>query len=500
MNRADVNLDTEHHKGVIDRRIFGGFLEHLGRAVYEGVYDPGSPLSDEHGFRTDVIEALLPLGMPVVRYPGGNFVSSYDWKDGIGPRESRPARPDYAWRSIETNQFGTDEFMTWTKKVNTEPMLAVNLGTAGTTEAAQLLEYCNMPAGTYWADRRVKNGHREPYGASFWCLGNEMDGPWQAGHVPAEVYAQRAEQAAMVMRGLDRTIQTIACGSSGRHMKTYLEWDRVVLEYCWHCVDYISAHRYSENYRDDSAWFLAEGMEIDRVIEDYAGLLSYVRAVKKSDKSVYLSFDEWNVWYRARSGSHEDGGWTQAPHLIEEVYNLEDALVVAQYLTSFLRHADVVKVACIAQIVNVIAPLLTGPKGLLVQSTYHPFRLFSQYAVGTALTPVIQSPTYMAGARGEAPILDAAASHDLEAGTLSVFLVNRDQRNDLLVNIRCSDRRLTEVLSVNVLGGGDVKAENTWDAPNRVTPRQGEAGFTEDGALQVRVPAPGLAVVRAATP
>jgi len=348
MIQAKLHVDVQHHVGAIDRRIFSGFLEHLGRSVYQGMYDPGNPLSDENGFRLDVLEALRPLRMPTVRYPGGNFVSCYDWKDGIGPRESRPARPDYAWRSVEGNQIGTDEFMVWAKRLGTDPMLAVNLGTAGTAEAAHYLEYCNLRTGTYWADQRARNGHADPYGVKLWCLGNEMDGPWQAGHVSAAVYAQRAEQAAVVMRGLDPSIETIACGSSGRELPTYLEWDRTVLEHCWKSIDYISAHRYSNNTRDDSAWFLGEGVEIDRVIDDYAGLLDYVRGVKKSSKRVYLSFDEWNVWYRARGGDHEDGHWSEAPHLLEEIYNLEDALVCAQYLASFMRHADVVKIACIA--------------------------------------------------------------------------------------------------------------------------------------------------------
>jgi len=497
MNHASLHLDTQYHVGPIDRRIFSGFLEHLGRAIYEGVYDPDNPISDECGFRRDVLEVLHPLRMPLVRYPGGNFVSCYNWKDGIGPRDQRPAHPDYAWRSIESNQFGTDEFMTWCKGLATDPMLAVNLGTAGTAEAAQLLEYCNLAGGTYWSDLRARHGHPEPYGVKLWCLGNEMDGPWQAGHVPAEIYAQRAEQAAVVMRGMDSSIETIVCGSSGRDMKTYLQWDRVVLEYCWEVVDYISAHRYSENYRDDSAWFLAEGVEIDRTIEDYKALLNYVRGVKKSDKHVYLSFDEWNVWYRARSGDAVDGHWARAPHLLEEHYNLEDALVCAQYLAGFIRHADVVKIACLAQIVNVIAPILTRADGLLLQSIYYPFALFSRHAVGNALTPVIAGPTYHAGERGDVAVLDAAASYDEASGAVAAFLVNRSQEEELSVSIKLVDRPFSQVLSVDVLGGGNVKDANTWEHPHRVTSARGSASLDEFGVVHVRMTAPGLAIVRA---
>ncbi|MEI8197456.1 MAG: alpha-N-arabinofuranosidase, partial [Phycisphaerae bacterium] len=325
---AQVLVDTHYHVGPVDPRLFSGFLEHLGRAVYEGVYDPGNPLSDARGFRQDVLAALQPIHMPLVRYPGGNFVSAYDWRDGVGPQASRPRRPEFAWKSIETNQFGTDEFMAWCRLAETSPMMAVNLGTAGAREAAALLEYCNLPPGTYWSDLRKANGHVEPYGAKIWCLGNEMDGPWQAGHCRPEEYGQRARAAAAMMKGLDPTIQTVLCGSSGRFMSSYLEWDRLCLEHCWEQVDYVSLHRYSNNNRQDSAWFLAEGVEIERVLQDYTGLLNYVRGRKLADKRVYLSFDEWNVWYKNQS---MDGQGSAAPHLLEEVYNVEDAIVCMQF-------------------------------------------------------------------------------------------------------------------------------------------------------------------------
>ena len=497
MDTAKLTLDPAYVLGAIDPRIYGSFIEHLGRAVYGGIYEPGHPEADEQGFRKDVLALVKELNVPIVRYPGGNFVSGYNWEDGVGPVADRPARLELAWGVTEPNTFGTDEFAEWAKAANTEVMMAVNLGTRGAEEARNLLEYCNHPAGSYWSDLRIKNGHKDPYQIKTWCLGNEMDGPWQAGHVPAQVYAQRADQAALMMKGLDPSIETILCGSSHNNMRTYMEWDRQVLEYCWDKVEYISAHRYSNNYRGDSAWYLAEGIEIDRTLDDYTALLNYVRAVKKSSKRVYLSFDEWNVWYRAREGDDANGHWARAPHLLEEVYNLEDAVVVAQYLTSFLRHADTVKVACIAQIVNVIAPILTRPGGLLVQSIYHPFVLFSQHAIGNALTPVIQAPLYRAGERGEVPMLDAAASHDEASKTAAFFLVNRSQQEELLVTIDVADRPLVRVIGASVLGGGDVKQANTWDDPHRVVPVRGAATIDDRGALQIRIPAPGLAVVRA---
>ncbi len=281
-HHAEVHLHTEHRIAPVDARIFGGFLEHMGRAVYGGVFDPGNPLSDERGYRTDVMEVLRSLRMPMIRYPGGNFVSNHDWRHAVGPRDQRPRRPDFAWRSIETHQFGTDEFMEWCDALGTAPMMAVNLGTGTAADAAALLEYCNLPGGTSYADQRIANGVARPYGVKLWCLGNEMDGPWQAGHVPATTYAERALAASQLMKRLDPTIATIACGTSARMLPSYMEWDRTVLEQCWESIDFISAHRYSRNDRDDTKSFLAEGVVIDEVLDDYRGVLAYVKARKRS--------------------------------------------------------------------------------------------------------------------------------------------------------------------------------------------------------------------------
>jgi alpha-N-arabinofuranosidase len=496
MHVATVSLDTQHHAGPVDPRLFSGFLEHLGRAVYEGVYDPGSPHSGRDGFRRDVLAALRAMRMPLVRYPGGNFVSCYDWRDGIGPRAKRPVRPDFAWKSQEPNAFGVDEMLAWCRKLGSAPMMAVNLGTLGAPEAAALLEYCNLPAGTAWADRRVAHGHRAPYAIRTWCLGNEMDGPWQAGHVPAGVYAQRAAAASQQMKGLDPAIETVLCGSSGNGMPTYMSWDREVLEYAWDTVDYLSVHRYSGNHAGDSAWYLAEGVEIDRILEDYDHLLGYVRALKRSRKRVFISFDEWNVWYRARGDS---GGWARAPHLLEEEYNLEDALVCAQYLNSFVRRADVVKIACLAQIVNVIAPILTRRDGLLRQTIYHPFVQLASHAAGLSLRPLVDSPLYRAGARGDVPVLDLSATYDPDCGTACVFLVNRDRQRALPTTLRFADARVAGLLGAEVLAGPDLKQANTWEQPDAVHPIPATATVVRrDGTAALRLPPASLTVVRLA--
>jgi alpha-L-arabinofuranosidase len=494
---ARLGLNTEFHAGTVDRRIFGGFLEHLGRAVYGGVYDPGNPLSDEHGFRRDVIAALARLNMSLVRYPGGNYVSAFDWKHGVGPRSQRPRRPDYAWQSIETNQFGIGEFTRWCAAVGCRPMLAVNLGTEGAREAGELVEYCNLSGGTSWSDARIAHGHKEPFGVELWGLGNEMDGPWQAGHTTAESYARKAFQASFLMKQLDPTIQTVAAGSSGRGMPTYLEWDRQVLETCWNTIDFISAHRYSENPNRDIDWYLAEGVEIDRILDDYAATIGYVRGRMRSNKQVHLAFDEWNVWYRARGGVHSNGGWQEAPPLLEEVYNLEDALVAAQYLAAFLRRAELVKVACIAQIVNVIAPVMTRAEGLWLQTIYHPFALFSANCGPVSLAPRIVAPRYGAGARGEVPALDAAATFDPATGDVAAFLINRSRHDELSVTVQLDDRVCSETATCTLLSG-DPLAENTWQDRERVLPRAGRVEVA-GGVVRLRIPAPGLAVVRVRT-
>ena len=487
MPNATITLDPDRNAGKIDRRIFSGFLEHLGRAVYEGIYDPGNPLSDQRGFRRDVLEVMRQMRMPYVRYPGGNFISNYDWKDGIGPADTRPVRADFAWQTSEPNTFGTDEFMDWCEAAGTAPMMAVNLGTGTAKSAAEFVEYCNHPSGTYWSDLRRSNGHAGPHDVKIWCLGNEMDGPWQAGHVPASEYALRAEQAGKLMKGVDPTIETIIAGSSGNHMPEYMEWDRTALEYTWDHVDYISAHRYSRNDQDDTPWFLAEGVEIDRIIQDYRSLLGYVRAVKKSSKQVYLSFDEWNVWYKARGTEHQKGNWAQAPHLIEEDYNLEDALVVAQYLNSFIRNTDIVKMACLAQIVNVIAPVLTRENGILLQSIYHPFVRYSALASGDSLTPVVAGPMYLAGDRGEVPALDVSASYDGPNGRATVFAVNRDSENSITATLSITGRSVSGAGEGWLLTGDSPKAHNDWDAPGRVTPVSCEVAV-EDGVARVVMP------------
>jgi alpha-N-arabinofuranosidase len=377
-------------------------------------------------------------------------------------------------------------------------MMAVNLGTLGPAEAAALVEYCNLNTDTRWAQARRDNGSPEPHAVKMWCLGNEMDGPWQAGHMPAEQYALKARNAARLMRGLDPSIELIAAGSSGRQMETYLEWDRTVLETCWDDIEFISAHRYSSNAANNTPEFLAEGVVIDSILDDYAGLIAYVKGVKQSDHDVHVSFDEWNVWYKERGGVAQDGKWDTSPALLEEVYNLEDALVCAQYMNSFIRRADVVKVACLAQLVNVIAAVLTRTDGMLKQSIYYPFALYSKHATGISLTPAVHGDTYDAGERSEVEFIDASASFDEASGELALFIVNRSVDQDSTVTIDLSDRTITGAGTVQILTGDHPKLANTWEQPENVVPSTGTSQL-ENGVLTIDVPKLGMAVVSGVT-
>ena len=483
MQETTISLHTAFEVGEVDPRLFGGFLEHMGRCVYEGVYEPGSKHADEDGFRRDVLGALERLAMPVIRYPGGNFASGYHWPDGVGPREARPTVRELAWQSIETNQFGTDEFLRLCRKLDWTPMLSVNLGTGTPEEARDWVEYCNAPAGTRHADARSANASAEPYGVPLWCLGNEMDGPWQLGHVPAEQYAIRAQQAAKMMKDVDRSIELVLCGSSTVLLPSYMQWDREVLEYVGGLVDYVSLHRYVDNRAGDTADFLAVTNAIDRQIEEMDAVCRFVQAKRRSPKRAYLCFDEWNVWYK---NMQMDGAGKQAPHLIEERYNLEDALVVAGFFNSFLRHADVVKIANIAQIVNVIAPIQTRGDEMFLQTIFHVFEMYTKRRTGRSLRAVVAGPTYDGAQNGRVHTIDTSAV--CHGSVLHVFLTNRSLEESAPVSIQLADRSVAAVGACEIVTGDDPKMENSFEAPGRIEARPFDGVEKRVGGLFVELP------------
>lgn len=485
---AHIYLDTERGISPISPLLFSGFAEHMGRAIYEGIYDPKSPHADERGLRKDVLAALRELNFRAMRYPGGNFLSGYRWLDGVGPVEQRPRRRDLAWQSIETNEFGTNEFIEFCKAVNTEPMFAVNMGTGTIQDAANLVEYCNAPVGTQYANLRAEHGYHDPHNVKYWCLGNEMDGPWQIGHLEADEYGRKAREAAKMMRWHDSSIKLILCGSSNAKMPTYPEWDRVALEYCWDQVDYHSMHYYANNHDNDTASYLALSAEFEDFVDTLSGVLRYVKAKRRSKHEVYLSWDEWNVWYKATLQNDVQGKWGQAPHLIEEVYNLEDALVVAQWMNVFLRKSDVLKVACLAQIVNVIAPILTTRDAMLKQSIYYPFLLFSKLASGIALDVAVKSPRYNTAKFGDMPLLDVSSSFDEASGANAIFIVNRSQTDSIPVEVHWQDRAPKSISAVYQLAGTDPKAANTYENPNQITAVKVETPALSDHSISVSVP------------
>ena len=484
MERTFLELHSKYSIAEVSPWLFGGFLEHLGRSIYQGVFDPESSHADADGMRTDVIAALAELEMTIVRYPGGNFTSGYHWEDGIGPAADRPTVRELAWQSLEPNQFGTDEFIALCRKLDWQPMLAVNLGTGSPEEARNWLEYCNSPTGSRFADRRDANGQTEPHAVPVWCLGNEMDGPWQLGHVPAEQYAIRAQQAAKMMRDTDPSIATVACGSSSPEMSTYLEWDRTVLEHVGSLADYVSLHRYVGNPNDDTADYLALSNSIDAQIEAVDACARYVQGKRKSKRRAYLCFDEWNVWYRARGGVHADGQGKFAPPLLEEVYNVEDALVVGLFLNAFIRHADVVRIANLAQLVNVIGPILTRGDALLKQSIFYAFRMISTRKHGTALAGRVVGPGYDSPSYGQVDYLDQSAI--LDGNHLHVFAINRSLDEHMPLTVRLADGAITRVVSSETLHG-DPKAMNDFDDPDvvRAVPFD---GWTADGNAAADLP------------
>jgi alpha-L-arabinofuranosidase len=490
---ASFVLDPAFTVAPVSRRTFGSFVEHMGRCVYTGIYEPGHPTADADGFRQDVLALTRELGVSLVRYPGGNFVSGYRWEDGIGPVADRPVRRDLAWHSLETNEVGIDEFMAWARKAGVEVMYALNLGTRGVQEALDVHEYLNHPDRTHLAELRRSNGAAQPYGVTMFCLGNEMDGPWQTGHKTAHEYGRLAAETARALKSAEPGLELVACGSSSSSMPTFAAWESEVLELAYDQVDYISAHAYYEPIDGDLGSFLASAVDMDHFVNSLVATADSVAARLKSSKRLKISFDEWNVWYLSRfqaERSTEPGGWEVAPRVIEDCYNVTDAVVVGGLLISLLRHSDRVTAACQAQLVNVIAPIRTEAGGPAWRQTiFHPFAITSRLAKGTVLRVEIQSPTYGTKRFGEVPVLDAVATHDTESGDVTVFVLNRHltEPAELTVPLTAFGRAL-KVAESWTLSDDDLTATNTADHPDRVVPHPADRVSCADGVLHATLP------------
>ncbi len=463
--KAKLYLDREFQIAETDPRIFGSFVEHLGRAVYTGIYQPGHPAADGNGFRRDVMDLVRELDVPIIRYPGGNFVSDFCWEDSVGPKELRPRRLDLAWKSLETNEVGLQEFSKWAEAVNSEVMMAVNLGTRGIADACNLLEYCNHPGGTKYSDLRISHGKKEPYGFRTWCLGNEMDGSWQLGHKTAAEYGLLAAETAKAMKIIDPSTEFVVCGSSHEHMDTFPVWEETVLSECYDYVDYLSLHSYYGNRSGDTNDFLAKSDDFERFIRKVVSACDYVMAKKRSKKRMYLSFDEWNVWFH--SDGHdaeimEKNPWGIAPPLLEDIYTLEDALLVGLMLIVLLKNADRVKVACLAQLVNVIAPIMTSPDGdAWRQTIFYPFLHASKYGRGTVLQPQIRAELHETSGHGAVTDIESVAVRSGETRELTIFAVNRNLCEDVEFTAELRGYEKAELVEHIALFGDDLKAVNT---------------------------------------
>ncbi|MDR7158426.1 alpha-N-arabinofuranosidase [Arthrobacter sp. BE255] len=486
-----ITIDRAAVVAPVSRRIFGSFVEHLGRCVYDGIYEPGHPTANEDGFRLDVIELVKELGSSTIRYPGGNFVSGYRWEDGVGPREKRPVRRDLAWHSLESNQVGLDEFARWCKLTGSELMMAVNLGTRGIEAALDLLEYTNHPSGTALSEQRIANGAKDPYNIRMWCLGNEMDGPWQIGHMSAEDYGKIAARTASAMKTADKNLELVVCGSSGSSMPTFGEWERVVLEHSYDYVDYISCHAYYQERNGDLGSYLASSLDMQYFIETVVATADHVKHKLKSKKTIQLSFDEWNIWYldEHQASDEVNEEWTHAPRQLEDTYSVADAVVFGNLLITLLKNHDRVAAASLAQLVNVIAPIMTEPGGdTWRQTTFFPFSVTSRLARGEVLRPRIDAGTYTTAVYGDAPLVDAVATADAATGESALFLVNRSQTEAIDVTINVADLNATVITEAVTLHDADVYAKNTLEDQNRVGLKQLDGAVLEEGTLTVTLP------------
>ena len=496
---ARMILDPDFQIGQVDDRIFGSFIEHLGRAVYGGIYEPDHLQADDMGFRTDVIELVKELGVPIVRYPGGNFVSGYNWEDGVGPIVDRPRRLELAWGTTETNEIGTNEFAQWCRRVDAEVMMAVNLGTRGADAARNLVEYCNHPGGSYYGDLRRTHGYSDPHSIKVWCLGNEMDGSWQMGHRPAEEYGRLAREAAKVMKWVDPSIELAVYGSSAKEMQTFPQWEATVLEHTYNQVDYISLHTYIGNWDGNLGNYLATTVGMDAFIDSVVSTCDFIKAKKRSKKTMHLSFDEWNVWYHSRQEPLPFDRWDVSPAQYEDTYTFEDALVVGLMLISLLRHADRIRIACLAQLVNVISPIMTVKGGpALRQTTYYPFLHASVYGRGKVLRPIIDSPVYDNPEVGDVPIMDAVVTMNEEEDSLTVFAVNRDQEGSIAFECKLKGMDGYRVDEHIILEHPDTKAANTLEHPDNVVPHNRGNAVLDNGSLSAVLPKLSWNVIRLA--
>ena len=483
---ARIKIDIDRTIGEVDPQLFGNFAEHLGRMIYGGIYEEGSPLSDPDGYRIDVMDAVKKLGVSILRYPGGNFSSGYDWKDGIGPKDKRPVRAELAWHDLEPNRFGTDEFLKYCERIGAEPYICINAGLGTIEDARHWVEYTNESRHTYWADQRRKNGREEPYNVKYWGLGNEIDGPWQLGHKNAGDYAKFALEAAKAMRLVDPSIKLIAAGSSNYAPGVdWLGWNRTVINELRNQIDYISLHTYIRNRENDLESFLAASQRIDSYIETTAAAIKAAQTGEANPRPIFIAYDEWNVWYRTGAREH-----------LEEIYNFEDALAMGMFFNSFFRHADVVKMANLAQMVNVIAPIMTNKQGLFLQPIYFPIVEYGKQRGNFALQTLVSSPAYEANHQ-QLLYLDVSATYNTRDRAVYLNVLNRSKARDIATRIQNEEGTLKPDLAVWQMDYPDLKATHTFSDDKKVVPKTRTLSATlEKNGLTYTFPAHSLTILR----
>jgi len=491
-----IHLDLDRRIGAVDRRIFGQFIEHLGRCIYGGIYDEGSALSDARGFRRDVLEAARPLRIPILRWPGGNFVSGYHWLDGVGPQGARPRRSELAWYAEESNRFGTNEFIAYCRALDVEPFICVNMGSGTMDEAQAWVEYCNGSGNTSWANLRRAHGHPEPHRVRYWGLGNEMYGSWQIGNSTAQDYVARARNFATLMKRTDPSIQLVGCGQDG-----VSDWDEIVLAGLADLIDFHSIHLYTGSA--DHYVNVFQAHQAERAIRICSAMIERVRHVRQIAHPIHIAFDEWNVWYRTRGPADRIAG-------VEERYTLSDALAIATYLNGFIRHCRAVRIANFAQLVNAIAPIFTRPDGLFLQTIYHPLRLYAEHTLDVALDAHVVCPTLDLPAEAETgslgrvhhisdlgpfAVLDAAATCDAAGRQICLTVVNRHRDDDVEATIDLGAAAVAGPVGIAEVNGPSVETANSFEAPRAVDARERQA--TPRGShFQYRFPAHSVSVLR----
>ena len=495
MSKAKIIVDACNTISRIDPRLYGSFIEHLGRAVYGGIYQPEHPSANEMGFRRDVLELVRELNVPIIRYPGGNFVSGYNWEDGVGPRENRPVRLDLAWFTKENNQVGLSEFQDWLDAAGSEMMYAINLGTRGIHDARNIVEYANHPGGTYYSDLRKKHGREKPFGIKIWCLGNEMDGQWQIGAKTATEYGRLAKECAKVMKWVDDSIELVACGSSFQGMPTFGSWEMEVLEHTYEHVEYLSLHSYYGNAKNDTASYLTQNMDMDDFIKTVIAICDAIKGKNGHSKKMMLSFDEWNVWYHTLESDKSLPRYgEEPPRRLEDIYNFEDALLVGGLLITLLKNSDRVKIACLAQLINVIAPIMTNSTGgVWRQPTYYPFLYASKYGRGIALNTITTSPLYDCKDRSDVPVLDSVAVYNKEKNETAVFVFNRSIDLDIQTEITVAGA--TALTRHVQFAGFDYKAVNSL-GNETVCPRNLDCGSLNGESIEIMIPSASWSVLR----